>query len=127
MMRNQRYILLGFLSVAAFLGFAAQGLAVPLLARLDIVDPRIGFVSGTAALGILVGVVTFLGMNRHPLVHSFSDESVTELRKVVWPGKDETVRSATVVVVTTLFIALTLAMYDFVWARVTSTFLFSEG
>jgi len=126
-MRNQRYILLGFLSVAAFLGFAAQGLAVPLLARLDIVDPRIGFVSGTAALGILVGVVTFLGMNRHPLVHSFSDESVTELRKVVWPGKDETVRSATVVVVTTLFIALTLAMYDFVWARVTSTFLFSEG
>jgi preprotein translocase SecE subunit len=126
-MRNQRYILLGFLSVAAFLGFAAQGLAVPLLARLDIVDPRIGFVSGTAALGILVGVVTFLGMNRHPLVHSFSDESVTELRKVVWPGKDETVRSATVVVITTLFIALTLAMYDFVWARVTSTFLFSEG
>jgi preprotein translocase SecE subunit len=126
-MRNQRYILLGFLSVAAFLGFAAQGLVVPMLARLDIVDPRIGFVSGTAALGILVGVVTFLGMNRHPLVHSFSDESVTELRKVVWPDKEETVRSATVVVITTLFIALTLAMYDFVWARVTSTFLFSEG
>jgi preprotein translocase subunit SecE len=126
-MRNQRYILLGFLSVAAFFGFAIRGLAVPMLARLDIVDPQIGFVSGTAALGIIVGVVTFLVMNRHPLVHSFSDESVTELRKVVWPDKDETVRSATVVIITTLFIALTLAMYDFVWARVTSTFLFSEG
>ena len=127
MTRNQRYILLGFLSVAAFFGFAIRGLAVPMLARLDIVDPQIGFVSGTAALGIIVGVVTFLVMNRHPLVHSFSDESVTELRKVVWPDKDETVRSATVVIITTLFIALTLAMYDFVWARVTSTFLFSEG
>ena len=46
---------------------------------------------------------------------------------MVWPDKDETVRSATVVIITTLFIALTLAMYDFVWARVTSTFLFSEG
>jgi preprotein translocase subunit SecE len=126
-MRNQRYILLGFLSVAAFFGFAIRGLAVPMLARLDIVDPQIGFVSGTAALGIIVGVVTFLVMNRHPVVHSFSDESVTELRKVVWPDKDETVRSATVVIITTLFIALTLAMYDFVWARVTSTFLFSEG
>jgi len=126
-MRNQRYILMGFLSVAAFLGFAVRGLLVPLLARLDVVDPQIGFISGTDALGIVVGVVTFLVMNRHPLVHSFSDESVTELRKVVWPGKDETVRSATVVVVTTLFIAATLAMYDFVWARVTSTFLFSEG
>ncbi len=126
-MRNQRYILMGFLSVAAFLGFAVRGLLVPLLARLDVVDPQIGFISGTDALGIVVGVVTFMVMNRHPLVHSFSDESVTELRKVVWPGKDETVRSATVVVVTTLFIAATLAMYDFVWARVTSTFLFSEG
>jgi len=126
-MRNQRYILMGFLTVAAFLGFAVRGLAVPMLARLDIVDPQIGFVSGTAALGILVGVVTFLVMNRHPVIHSFSDESVTELRKVVWPDKEETVRSATVVIITTLFIALTLAMYDFVWARVTSTFLFSEG
>jgi preprotein translocase subunit SecE len=126
-MRNQRYILLGFFVVAAFLGFAVRGLAVPMLARLDIVDPQIGFISGTAALGILVGVVTFLVMNRHPVVHSFSDESVTELRKVVWPDKEETVRSATVVIITTLFIALTLAMYDFVWARVTSTFLFSEG
>jgi preprotein translocase SecE subunit len=118
---------MGFLTVAAFLGFAVRGLAVPMLARLDIVDPQIGFVSGTAALGILVGVVTFLVMNRHPVIHSFSDESVTELRKVVWPDKEETVRSATVVIITTLFIALTLAMYDFVWARVTSTFLFSEG
>tara|TARA_B100000530_G_C15716010_1_gene391884 strand:+ start:17 stop:397 length:381 start_codon:yes stop_codon:yes gene_type:complete len=126
-MRNQRYILMGFMSVAAFLGFAVRGLAVPLLARLDVVDPRIGFISGTDALGIIVGVVTFLVMNRHPVVHGFSDESVTELRKVVWPDKEETVRSATVVVVTTLFIAATLAMYDFVWARVTSTFLFSEG
>jgi preprotein translocase SecE subunit len=126
-MRNQRYILLGFFVVAAFLGFAVRGLAVPMLARLDIVDPQIGFVTGTGALGILVGVVTFLVMNRHPVVYSFSDESVTELRKVVWPAKEETVRSATVVIITTLFIALTLAMYDFVWARITSTFLFSEG
>ena len=75
----------------------------------------------------LVTVVIFMVMNRHSVIYSFSDESVTELRKVVWPDKEETVRSATVVVVTTLFIAATLAMYDFVWARVTSTFLFSEG
>jgi preprotein translocase subunit SecE len=94
---------------------------------MEVVDPRFGPMSGTALLGILVAGVIFLMMNRHQLVYSFSDESVSELRKVVWPGKDETVRSATVVVATTLFIAATLAMYDFVWARVTSTFLFSEG
>ncbi|MGB0638748.1 MAG: preprotein translocase subunit SecE [Myxococcota bacterium] len=126
-MRNQRYILIGFLGTAAFLGFALRGLAVPLLARLEIVDPQIGFISGTGLLGLAIGVITFLVMNRHPVVYSFTDESITELRKVVWPGKDETIRSTTVVIVTTLFIALTLAMYDFVWARVTSTFLFTDG
>ena len=78
-MRNQRYILMGFMSVAAFLGFAVRGLVVPLLARIEVVDPQIGFFSGTDALGIIVGVVTFLVMNRHPVVHGFSDESVTEL------------------------------------------------
>jgi preprotein translocase SecE subunit len=83
--------------------------------------------SATALLGILVAVATFLVMNRQKVIYSFSDESVTELRKVVWPGKDETVRLATVVVVMTMFIAAMFAMYDFVWARVTSTFLFSEG
>ena len=126
-MRNQRYILLGFLSVAAFLGFAVRGLAIPLLARLEVVDPQFGPFSGTALVGILVGVATFLVMNRHPIVYSFTDESVTELRKVTWPTKDDTVRSTTVVIIATFFIAATLASYDFVWARVTSTFLFSEG
>ena len=102
-MRNQRYILLGFFCVATFFGFAVRGLVVPLLARMEVVDPRFGPMSGTALLGILVAGVIFLMMNRHQLVYSFSDESVSELRKVVWPGKDETVRSATVVVATTLF------------------------
>ena len=126
-MRNQRYILLGFFAVATFFGFAVRGLAVPLLARLEVVDPQFGPLSATGMLGILVTVILFLGMNRHALVYSFSDESVTELRKVTWPTKDETVRGTTVVILTTAFIALTLASYDFVWARVTSTFLFTEG
>jgi preprotein translocase SecE subunit len=127
MHNNQRYILLGFLSTAAFLGFAVRGLVVPLLARLEVVDPQLGFVAGTDLLGLAVGVVTFLGLNRHVVAYSFTDESVTELRKVVWPTKDETVRATITVILTTFFIAGTLAFYDFVWARVTSAFLFTEG
>ena len=127
MHNNQRYVLMGFLGTAAFLGFAVRGLVIPLLARIEVVDPQIGFLSGTDFLGLVVGVVTFLVLNRHPLVHGFTDESVTELRKVVWPSKDETVRATIVVIGATFFIAATLAFYDFVWARVTSTFLFTES
>jgi hypothetical protein len=64
MRSNQRYVLLGFLGTAAFLGFAVRGLVVPLLARLEIVDPQIGFAAGTDLLGLTVGVVTFLVLNR---------------------------------------------------------------
>jgi len=124
---NQKYILLGFLGTAAFLGFAIRGLVVPLLARLDVVDPVFGPLAGTDFLGLVCGVVIFLGMNRHQKVYSFTDESVTELRKVTWPGKDESIRSTTVVIVTTFFIAATLAFYDYVWGRVTKVFLFTEG
>ena len=66
-------------------------------------------------------------MNRHAKVYSFTDESVTELRKVTWPTKEESIRSTTVCIITTLFIAATLAFYDYVWGRVTKVFLFTEG
>jgi preprotein translocase SecE subunit len=127
MISNQRYILMGFLGTAAFLGFAIRGLMVPLLARLDVVDPAFGPLVGSDILGIAVGVVTFLAMNRHAKVYSFTDESVTELRKVTWPSKEESIRSTTVCIITTLFIAATLAFYDYVWGRVTKVFLFTEG
>jgi preprotein translocase SecE subunit len=127
MISNQRYILMGFLGTAAFLGFAIRGLAVPLLARLEVVDPAFGPLIGTDILGILVGVVTFLGMNRHAKVYSFTDESITELRKTTWPTKAESIHSTTVCIITTFFIAATLAFYDYVWGRVTKVFLFTEG
>jgi preprotein translocase SecE subunit len=127
MISNQRYILMGFLGTAAFLGFAIRGLLVPLLARIEVVDPAIGPLLGTDLLGLTVGIVTFLGMNRHAKVYSFSDESITELRKVTWPTKEEAIRSTTVCIITTLFIAATLAFYDYVWGRVTKVFLFTEG
>jgi preprotein translocase SecE subunit len=127
MISNQRYILMGFLGTAAFLGFAIRGLVVPLLARIEVVDPAIGPLLGTDVLGLTVGIVTFLGMNRHAKVYSFSDESITELRKVTWPTKEEAIRSTTVCIITTFFIAATLAFYDYVWGRVTKVFLFTEG
>jgi preprotein translocase SecE subunit len=127
MISNQRYILMGFLGTAAFLGFAIRGLLVPLLARIEVVDPAIGPLLGTDLLGLTVGIVTFLGMNRHAKVYSFSDESITELRKVTWPTKEEAIRSTTVCIITTFFIAATLAFYDYVWGRVTKVFLFTEG
>ena len=44
----------------------------------------------------------------------FFNDSVAELKKVVWPNRDEVIASTKVVVVSTVLIALALGFVDFV-------------
>ena len=43
----------------------------------------------------------------------FVKESYAELRKVIWPGRDDVVSSVKVVIVSTVLIALVLGLVDF--------------
>ncbi|MEL6344546.1 MAG: preprotein translocase subunit SecE [Myxococcota bacterium] len=127
-MRNQKYIVMSFLSAGVLVGFSVRGLAIPLLARMEMGDPMIlGLINATSLAGIITAVLTFVVLNRHPGVVRFTNEVVTELRRVTWPDREETLRSTTVVIGTTLFVALMLALYDYAWAEVTGYLLFSEG
>ena len=127
-MRNQKYIVMSFLAAGALVGSTVRGLAVPLLAQIELGDPQIaGLVNATSLAGIVTGVLTFLILNRHPLVVKFTNEVITELRKVTWPDREETIRSTTVVIGTTLFVAAMLAIYDYAWAEITSVLLFTES
>lgn len=127
-MSNQRYIVATFLGIGVLTGFTVQGLGLPLLASLEVADPQLlGLINASSLVSLLIGGLTFLIMLRHEQAYAFADESITELRKTTWPGKEETVRSTAVVIGATLFIALTLASYDFIWAKLTSIFLFTEA
>jgi len=127
-MDNRKYIVMAFLAVAALIGLAARGLTIPMFALLEVGDPQIfGTLEGTTLLGLSMGVVSFLVLNRHPAAYGFADEVVTELRKVTWPDKDETVRSTSVVVGFAISMAVAITLYDFVWGRLTSMFLFTDG
>ena len=127
-MDNAKYIVMAFLGAAVLVGFTLRGLAVPLLASLEVADPQIfADLNATGLFGLVVGIVSFVVLNRHPLIYRFTDEAVSELRRVTWPDKEETVRSTTIVLICTLVIAGALAAYDVIWARVTSAFLFTQG
>jgi preprotein translocase SecE subunit len=52
-------------------------------------------------------------------VYGFSEEVITELHKVVWPGKKETQTAVVVVIVTTLVVAMILGVFDWAWATLT--------
>ncbi len=127
-MENQKYIILSFLAAAVLLGTSVRGLVVPLLASMEVGDPRVlGLVDASALGGLVVGIATFLILNRNRAAYTFTDEVVSELRKVHWPDKQETVRSTIVVVSFTIIVAGALGLYDWLWAGITREFIFSEG
>jgi preprotein translocase SecE subunit len=127
-MRNQKYIIMSFLSAGVLVGYSVRGLAIPLLARMEVNDPMLfDVLNATSLFGIVLGVMTFLVLNRHPLVVRFTDEVVSELSRVTWPDREETLRSTTVVIGTTVFVALMLALYDYAWGAITKVLLFQEG
>jgi preprotein translocase subunit SecE len=45
-------------------------------------------------------------------VVQFFKESVAELKKVVWPGKDDVISSVKVVLVSTIIVAVVLGLLD---------------
>jgi preprotein translocase SecE subunit len=84
-------------------------------------------INATTVAAIILGILLFVLLNRHRKIVVFTDESVTELRRVFWPDKEETIRSTTVVIGVTLFIAFMLGSYDYVWAEVTQLLLFTKS
>jgi preprotein translocase SecE subunit len=71
----------------------------------------------TTLLGFLIAGVATLYCYRHPRLSTLSNEVVVELKKVTWPNAQET-RSATVVVIITVFIMATfLGVFDLFWSN----------
>jgi preprotein translocase subunit SecE len=79
--------------------------------------------SGWARLGVLlVGMIgaiaigAFTGLGRS--ARDFISESQFELRKVVWPTREQTLRTTLVVMVVVVILSLLLGLMDFVlsWA-----------
>ena len=126
-MKNTKTIAFILLGLTWLTVVALRGLAIPVLAKFEIGDPIVGFLSASALVAIILGVVTYIALMRNTRVVQFADEVIDELNKVTWPEKDETVSSTVVVVGVTLFIAAALGLYDYVWAEVTQIVLYTDG
>ena len=91
-----------------------QSAIVSAVAQFGWSDNRLfGLVNSSTALAVLGGALTFGILIRTKAAVQFSSEVVGQLLQVTWPSREETVRAATTVVVTTLFTAGLLAVYDF--------------
>lgn len=127
-MAQQRYVILVFVIGAILTGMVVRSAVVSLFAQWAMPDNMlIGLLPTSAALGIVVGLVSFFAVLRHRPSVKFTDEVISELAKVTWPTREETVKATTTVVFTTLFVAALLGLYDLVWKNVADLVLFTEG
>lgn len=105
-----------------------QSACVSAFAQFALPDTRIfGVLTTSSAAGLASAGVCFAGLLRSKSAVRFSDEVVDELVKVAWPTREETVRASTTVVLTALFTAGLLAVYDFIWKNLADLILFTEG
>jgi len=74
------------------------------------------YVGGGAV--VIAGIATYVAW-KNEQVFALATEVTSELRKVTWPDRKETVTSTIVVIVTTIVSSLLLGFFDAVWAWAT--------
>jgi preprotein translocase subunit SecE len=75
---------------------------------------------------VVTGAVAYYTWNKESIA-GYCLEVIAELRKVVWPGKDE-LRDSTIVVIGCVFaFAAVLGGFDFVWAKLSNFILYRGG
>ncbi|MBV6895107.1 preprotein translocase subunit SecE [Xanthomonas euvesicatoria] len=74
-------------------------------------------------VGLLAGTFVFLGTGKGRETREFLSESRFELRKVVWPTRQEAIRTTWVVIVVVIILSLLLGGFDFVIQKLTQWFL----
>ena len=75
------------------------------------------FYVGAGAV-VIAGIATYVAW-KNEQVFALANEVTSELRKVTWPDRKETVASTVVVIVTTIVSSLLLGFFDAVWAWAT--------
>ncbi len=74
-------------------------------------------------VGLVAGAFVFLGTGKGRETREFLFESRFELRKVVWPTRQEAIRTTWVVIVVVIILSLLLGGFDFVIQKLTQWFL----
>lgn len=122
MQRSQKAVSLIYLACGSvvWLLFREIFATVWVLARLPM--PADWVVSPVDLLSAMMGIVTFVVLLKNEKTNSFVNEVITELGKVTWPNKKETVLSTGVVSVLVGICAIILFGFDMMWGTLVKLF-----
>ncbi len=120
---NKKYLDLGFGAIALIVwAVFRQLLSVGWdLLRLPVYENLwVGFPD---ILALIFAIVAFVLLKRNQKVSEFGLEVISELSKVTWPTRKETVVSTGVIIVMVSIASLLMFMIDTLWGTLTRSFL----
>jgi len=118
---NRRWVALAFTSFGVLLWVLLSKFLSAMLDIFAVADWDLQLIGERFTLTTMIGLVVALSATllawRNQKLTDLSNEVVVELKKVTWPNAQET-RSATVVVIITVFImAFFLGIFDLFWSN----------
>jgi preprotein translocase SecE subunit len=128
-MVHQRFVVLAFFLGAVFVAGVLDSALSSAFLEFSMEDTRLlgGAVNTSGVLAGVGGLVAFFGLIRSAKAVRFTDEVITELRKVTWPTRDEAFEASTTVIATAVFVAVLIGFYDFIWKNLANFFLFTKS
>lgn len=122
MQRNQKFVSLIYLLCGAVVWLLFRELAATVWAIAHLPQPADWVVPPSEIIAIVAGIIAFVVLIRSKVVNTFTNDTITELAKVTWPNRKETVISTGVVSVLVGIAASILFGFDMLWGAMIHLF-----
>lgn len=116
---NKKVLTMSFLGAGALVAFVFKVLVTVLTPVTSGNVARI--ISGDFVvyiLPVILGFIAFLVLQFNAKINVWADEVVTEIKKVVWPSRKDTVAMTIVVCIMVLISAVIISLFDFVSSQI---------
>lgn len=122
MQRSQKTVSLIYLACGVVAGLILRELISTVWVAVRIPMPVDWVIAPPEIIAAICGLVVFVVLYKNAKVNEFTNEVITELGKVVWPDRKETVLSTGVVSVLVAICALIFFAFDMLWGAVIKVF-----
>jgi preprotein translocase subunit SecE len=120
---NQNIVNFGFV-IAGFLSYFITNVLLEVLSGTFGAVARFRNIEAVKhGLPVSVGIIVFLVLFLNPKIQVWADEVVSEVRKVVWPTRKETVSMTIVCCVMVIMAGIGLGVFDFLASQLIKVFV----
>jgi preprotein translocase subunit SecE len=116
--QQQKWVNLSFVAASLLTAYVMYVLAVKFSVVFD-VEGRVRSLDKILLVGtVVVGIALFLGLSKSSIANNFMNETVTEVTKVTWPDRDETLKATVAVLIAVTIAGFLLWAVDNLWIYV---------